>query len=116
MTNELTPQEVPDDGLSGSITSGGHLNKGAYLKWTDLGGCIDRDGLTPPPMLVLAVDTALQKWKDNKPEVIRDKPLPDPEQLNAAIPKNEWEKGHRRPIAHAVGAHRRRLLRHPEHR
>lgn len=107
MTNELTPQEVPDDGLSGSITSGGHLNKGAYLKWTDLGGCIDRDGLTPPPgLLVLAVDTALQKWKDNKPEVIRDKPLPDPEQLNAAIPKNEWEKGIdgqlRKPWAHIV--------------
>lgn len=43
--------------------------------------------------MVPAINEGLQKWKDNVPTFIWDKPLPDPEQLNAAIPKNEWEKG-----------------------
>ena len=70
------------------------LEQGRLSEVDRCGGWIDRDGLTPPsPLLVVAVDEALQKWKDNKPEVIRDKPLPDLQQLNAAIPQNEWENG-----------------------
>jgi hypothetical protein len=47
-----------------------------FLKWTDNDGWIDRDGLPPPkPLLVVAIDEALQKWKNNKPELIRDKPF-----------------------------------------
>ena len=105
--SNLATYEEPDDGFHrGSLTTGS-LNKGTYLKWTDSGGWIDRDGLTPPPgLLVLAVDTALQKWKDSRPEVIRDKPLPDPEKLNASIPKTQWEKGIdgqlRKPWSHIV--------------
>jgi hypothetical protein len=108
MANDLTFQEEPeaDDGFHGSLNSG-RLNTGNYLKWTKETGWRDRDGLTPPsPMLVLAVDEALQRWKDNKPDHIRDKPLPDTEQLNSAISQTEWERGIdgklRKPWAHIV--------------
>jgi hypothetical protein len=108
MANDLTPHEpmAADDGFHGSLNSG-RLLKGSYLKWTDADHWIDRDGLTPPsPLLVVAIDEALQRWKDNKADVIRDKPLPNPEQLNSAIPQSEWERGIdgqlRKPWAHVV--------------
>jgi hypothetical protein len=96
MTNVVTEYvdgNTEDDGFSGSIASGRVL-KGTLLKWTDSTGWVDRDGLAPgQPLLVIAINEILQRWKDNKPEVIPDKPLPDPEDLNAAIPLSEWEKG-----------------------
>jgi hypothetical protein len=107
MTNDLTPREPEaDDGFSGSLSSG-LFRSNNYLRWTDANGWSDRDGLKPPsPLLVFAIDEALQKWKDNKQEIIRDKPLPDPEQLNAAIPQSEWERGLdgnlRKPWEHVV--------------
>src|SRR5262245_56568828 len=80
-----------DDGFGGSLT-GGRLVKGSLLRWKDTDGWFDRDGITPPsPLLVVAITDALQRWKDKKPEVITDKPLPDPDGLNAAIPGSEWE-------------------------
>ena len=83
------------------------LLKGTYLKWTDAAHWVDRDGLTPPsPLLVIAINEVLQRWKDGKVEVISDKPLPDPEVLNSAIPIKEWERGidgqPRKPWAHVV--------------
>jgi hypothetical protein len=91
MSNDLTPREPDDDGFNGSL---GLFRSNNYLRWTDTAGWTDRDGLAPPsPMLVLAVDEALQRWKDKKQELIREKPLPDIEQLNAAIPQSEWELG-----------------------
>jgi hypothetical protein len=44
-------------------------------------------------MLVIGYTTVLRRWKDNKPEYITEHPLPDPKQLNAAIPVEEWEIG-----------------------
>jgi hypothetical protein len=104
MANDITKHD--DDGFHSSPGSG-RLLKGSYLKWTDTGGWIDRDGITPPsPLLAVAIDEALQRWKDNQADVIRDKPLPDPEELNSTIPKSEWEKGIdgqlRKPWAHVV--------------
>jgi hypothetical protein len=56
--------------------------------------------------LVIAVDEVLQRWKDDKPETISDKPLPDPDLLNASIPVAEWETGldgqPRKPWEHTV--------------
>jgi hypothetical protein len=107
MANDLTPQEPEaDDGFHGSLTAG-RLLKGTFIKWTDADHWKDRDGLTPPsPLLVVAVDEALQKWKDKKPEVIRDKPLPNCKALNDAIPLSEWERGidgkPREPWTHIV--------------
>jgi hypothetical protein len=106
MTNDLTPREPEgDDGFSGSLSSG-LFRTNNYLRWTDTTGWTDRDGLKPPsPMLVFAVDEGLQRWKDNQPELIREKPLPDLKQLNASVPKSEWENGRyglRPPWEHVV--------------
>src|SRR5262249_10290902 len=52
----------------------------------------DTDGLTPPsPLLVIAINEVLQKWKDGKSEIISAKPLPDTDELNATILVKEWE-------------------------
>jgi hypothetical protein len=108
MTNDLTPHEpeAVDDGFHGSLNSG-RLIKGSFLKWNDTAHWIDRDGISPPsPLLVVAIDEVLQKWKNNKADIIREKPLPDPAQLNATVPQSEWERGldgkARKPWAHTV--------------
>lgn len=95
MTNDLTPHEpggIDDDGFHGSLNPNRLGNN--YLKWTAAAHWVDRDGLTPPsPMLAFAIDEALRMWKANRATTIHDKPLPDLEQLNSAIPKSEWERG-----------------------
>jgi len=95
MSNDITTYEPEprDDGFSGSLNSG-RLMKGAFLKWNDASHWQDRDGLAPPsPLLVIAINEILQKWKDGKAEIITEKPLPDPEVLNSVIPKREWQIG-----------------------
>ena len=90
MSNTLVPHSPDDDDGFG----GGRSGRGAYIRWSAEQGWTDRDGLPPPPeMLVPAVREILQRWKDNKPETIVALPLPDPDVLNAAIPVKEWEKG-----------------------
>lgn len=92
--NDLTPVKPPDDddGFRRSSTSG--RSTATYLKWTDTLSWMDRDGLTPPsPLLVFKLDDLLRRWKDSLPTDIVDKPLPDSEKLNAAIPQTEWETG-----------------------
>jgi hypothetical protein len=90
MTYELTQH---DDGFSSSSRSG-RVGRGSFLKWNDTQHWIDRDGLAAPsPLLVVGVNEIVRRWKDGTSEDIVDKPLPDPEQLNAAIPVNEWEPG-----------------------
>jgi hypothetical protein len=104
MANDLTP--IDDDGFHGPLISG-RLIKGIFIKWTDAAHWTDRDGLAPPsPMLVIAINEVLQRWKNNKVEIIASKPLPNIEELNSAIPMGEWEKGvdnkPRPPWAHTV--------------
>lgn len=71
--------------------------QGVILKCVD-GRWEDKDGLTPPDNL-MAMGTArcLQCWKDQQPvDTIVEteaEPLPDADELNAAIPVEEWEKG-----------------------
>jgi hypothetical protein len=96
MPNELTtPPGGPeaDDGFS--VSSRSHrVGRGSYLKWNDKQGWTDRDGVAAPsPLLVVGVNEILRRWKDNVPEDIVEKPLPDPDELNAAIPIQEWEVG-----------------------
>jgi hypothetical protein len=109
MSNNLTthePEPIEDDGFGGSLASG-RLVKGTFLKWNDSQHWLDRDGLVPPsPLLVVAINEVLQMWKDGKAKVIVDKPLPDVDELNSAIPVKEWELGPdkkpRSPWAHTV--------------
>jgi len=96
MSNEVTtPPEGPavDDGFS--VSSRSHrVGRGSYLKWNDKQGWIDRDGVAAPSsLLVVGVNEILRRWKDNVAEDIVEKPLPDPDELNAAIPIREWEVG-----------------------
>jgi hypothetical protein len=87
------PPPDDDDGFGGSPNTT-RLGGGNFLKWTKEAGWRDRDGIeAPSPMLVLAVGELLVRWQGNKPEYIREKPLPDPKVLNEAIPKSQWEKG-----------------------
>ena len=82
-----------DDGFNAAFSSDRTI-KGTQLVWNDAQHWRDRDGLKPPAqLLVVGVDAILQRWQDGKPQVIRDKPLPDPDDLNATIPVDEWETG-----------------------
>jgi hypothetical protein len=92
MTNEVVIHG--DDGFGGSFTAG-RLIKGSILRWNETAGWIDRDGLHPPEdLLALACTEALQCWKDRRPvETITTKPLPDVDELNATVPREEWEPG-----------------------
>jgi hypothetical protein len=97
MSNDVTkthePEPDQDDGFSGSLASG-RLIKGTLARWTDSTHWVDRDGLAlPSPLLVVAINEVLQMWKGGKATVIPDKPLPVPDELNAAIPVREWEIG-----------------------
>jgi hypothetical protein len=82
-----------DDGFH--ITPSDRTIRGTLLRWTDAEGWSDRDGTAPPPvLLVTSCAEILQRWEDKKvADVIRDLPLPDPDDLNATIPKAQWEIG-----------------------
>jgi hypothetical protein len=90
-TNVTVP---PSGGGSPLSLSRNRLLRGTIARWTDTTGWTDNDGLPlPETMFVIGYTTALQRWKDNKPETITEHPLPDPATLNAAIPVAEWEIG-----------------------
>jgi hypothetical protein len=108
MTNEVSSYEsdTGDDGFSASSRSR-RVGRGSYLKWNDRQHWIDRDGIAvPSPLLVIAVNEILRRWRANVAEDIVDKPLPSTDELNAAIPVSEWERGvdgtARAPWAHTV--------------
>ena len=95
-----TPMSVPPNGGGGLRQ---RLLRGTLLKWNEVDGYLDRDGVQPVegPYLLWAMEEGYQRWKDQTVvDEIIDKPLPDLEQLNGAIPKSEWEPGldgHPRP-------------------
>ena len=109
MTDDLTHHGPNnDDGFHGSPGST-RPPDGSYLRWNESEGWQDRDGVKPPSeLLAHGVDEFLQRWKGGMPEKITDKPLPDPDALNSAIPVQEWEAGvdgrPRPPWAHTVAA------------
>jgi hypothetical protein len=91
--NEVIRYE-DDDGFGHSLQFSERLIKGVHARWTDSKQWHDRDDLPIPcPLLVVGVTTALQMWKNKVAQVILDKPLPDPNSLNATIPQSEWEIG-----------------------
>jgi Family of unknown function (DUF5906) len=95
MSNDIMAYEPEDDGFSGSLKSG-RLLKGALIKWNDNNHWADRDGLTPPsPLLVVAINEILQKWKDGKADIINEKPLPS---VNARLPRMSVLDPHGQPV------------------
>ena len=72
------------------------LLRGTLLKWNEVDGYLDRDGVQPVegPYLLWAMGDGYQRWKAQTiVDEIIDKPLPDLDQLNGAIPISEWEPG-----------------------
>jgi hypothetical protein len=66
---------------------------GTLLKCVD--GVWTQTGIPVPPglkLLALTTTAVVRRWKDQRViDTISKKPLPDPDQLNAAIPVSEWE-------------------------
>jgi hypothetical protein len=110
MTVNNLPSHSPgpdDDAGFRAMFNNGRLIKGTLIGWNDIKHWADHDGGTvPSPMLVIKTKEVLQRWQDNLPEVIDSDPLPDPDELNAAIPVEEWEMGlddkPRPPWAHTI--------------
>jgi hypothetical protein len=83
-----------------------------FARWNDKVKWVDRDGVAmPSPVLVLGCDELVRRWVDKVPEDIyatSDRPLPDPEELNAMIPMDQWDKDPdgkpKPPWAHYVSA------------
>jgi hypothetical protein len=73
------------------------LLQGGRAKWVEKVWTLD--GVPPREkdrFLVTGTGSALQMWVDGQPEVItkeRGKSLPDPDDLNAAIPREQWPIG-----------------------
>jgi hypothetical protein len=85
-----------DDGFSDSPSSERTM-RSPYLRWTDQTHWTDRDGIAPPPiMLVTGTGESVRRWRtiDGKKQVeeITTKPLPDPEEMNRITPESEWER------------------------
>ena len=81
-----------DDGFNPTSDTARGGRNANYLKWT-AEGWRDRDGMPPPqPLLVISVDEFLRCWKNREATYIRDKPLPNVDEINATIPLSEWEK------------------------
>src|SRR6516225_7117138 len=84
----------PSDGGSPTGLPGDRVMRGTIARWAFSTGWVDRDGLPiPETMLVIGYITVLRRWKEKRPEYISEHPLPDPDELNKAIPVAEWETG-----------------------
>jgi hypothetical protein len=84
----------PSDGGFSSGLPGDRVMRGTIARWSASTSWVDRDGLPlPSTVLVIGLTTVLRRWEDKRPEYITEQPLPDPEQLNKAIPITEWENG-----------------------
>jgi hypothetical protein len=93
------PTTVATDGFDDTDGGDQRLIHGTILKCVD-GDWSDREGTRYPlgtEMLALNTAEALQCWREQRVVDIKvkvpGKPLPDIDELNAAIPQKTWEKG-----------------------
>jgi hypothetical protein len=98
--NEVTisTPTVIEDGFNKSDQED-RLIRGSIVRCVD-GTWKDSDGNLIPPdsrLVAWATNECLQRWRDKLPvETVAKRPgqpLPDVDELNAAIPQREWEKG-----------------------
>src|SRR5262249_29844819 len=93
MTMNVPVPPSGDGGLPLSL-SGNRVSRGTPARWTETTGWRDRDGLPiPDTVLVIGYTTVLRRWQNKKLFYITEHPLPDPDELNTAIPTEEWENG-----------------------
>ena len=96
LENENLPMAVCDDDGFADGDDDNRIIKGSIYRCTD-GVWTETDGTLLPPgtkRIVLGVTEVLQRWLNQRPvETIATRPFPDLDQLNDAIPKDEWELG-----------------------
>jgi hypothetical protein len=88
-------EEDTDDGYTPVETSD-RMIVGDLIKYTSDNGWTENG---PPvesnkKLAAVAVNKVLQRWQEERVvETIAQKPLPDPDDMNLAIPQSEWEEG-----------------------
>jgi hypothetical protein len=92
-------KNLPGNGFDDNGTDADRLIQGTIIKCVD-GHWHDRDGLGFPPettLIAMATAEALQRWENQYPvETIVKQPgasLPNLDELNKAIPEDQWEEG-----------------------
>ena len=88
-------EEDTDDGYT-PIETSDRMVVGNLIKYTSDNGWTE-SGLpveSNKKLAAVAVNKLLQRWQEERVvETIAQKPLPDPDEMNAAIPQSEWEEG-----------------------
>jgi hypothetical protein len=89
---------IVGSGFEDGETDNDRLIQGELVKCIDGHWTFKNGKAVPPDTVWFALDctTALQRFTDERVETIRKKPgepLPDPDELNADIPRSEWETG-----------------------
>jgi hypothetical protein len=80
-----TPVETSDRTVVGNL-----IKYTSDNGWTESGLQVESN----KKLAALAVNKVLQRWQEERViETIAQKPLPDAEEMNAAIPEIEWDKG-----------------------
>jgi hypothetical protein len=82
-----------DDGFS-DLEPSDRIIQGSFLKFTEQGKWVEVGLSVPSGLRLLAIETTtvLQRWKDQKVvDVITERPFPNIDELNEAVPKEEWE-------------------------
>jgi hypothetical protein len=97
-TTEKQVTVIDGDGYDDSEVDS-RLIQGEILRCVDGRWSLKDDTALPPNMRLVAVATAeaLQHWQDQKPieTIVKQpgQPLPNVDELNAAIPEKQWEEG-----------------------
>jgi hypothetical protein len=85
-------EQYESDGFDDHDDGGGGL--GAFEKFNDGDWTIGSVPADPKRrLLAVHVEMFVRRWRGKQAEDIRDKPLPNVEDLNASVPKAEWEIG-----------------------
>jgi hypothetical protein len=94
-TNLPVNEEDTDDGYTPVETSdrtvvGNLIKYTSDNGWTESGLPVESN----KKLAAVAVNKVLQRWQEERViETIAQKPLPDTDEMNAAIPQIEWDKG-----------------------
>jgi hypothetical protein len=82
-----------DDGFS-EFQASERTVQGSFLKFTQEGKWTEFGITVPSGLKLLAVETVnvIQRWQDGRViDTIATKPFPDLDELNASIPRSQWE-------------------------